>query len=258
MNDSWVKLYHATLDSAVMQDDWHFRLFMWCLLKANYRAAGFRGVTVDPGQFVTGRNTGADALNVSPSKFYRGLLTLQDKYNCITVEANSNWTTITICNWKTYQSDGEKSEQQVNSERTASEQQVNSGRTTDEHNLRKKERKNGRREENTRARRAAFDAKLFPIPDELNTPEFLDAWNSWIQHRIEMKKPFTETATKKQFDEFLEWGVPRSVAAMNLSIRSNWQGIFEGKDKPSFAGASSGPHLFDTLKQFVESDNDKN
>ena len=145
MNESWVKLYHTTLDSAVMQDDWHFRLFVWCLLKANYKPSGFRGQDLQPGQFITGRVTGAEALNVSPSKFYRGLLTLQNKYESITIKANSQWTTVTICNWDTYQSSVSENGDEVNNERTTNEQPVNNERTTNEHILRSKEGKKDRK-----------------------------------------------------------------------------------------------------------------
>ena len=144
---SWVKLHHSTLDSSIMQDDWHFRLFAWCLLKANYRPVSFQGTTIEPGQFVTGRLTGADALNVSPSKFYRGLETLRDKYQSISIATNNKWTTITICKWQTYQSSEDEKSGKVNSEWTADEQRMNNERTTNEHNLRSKEDKKERKEE---------------------------------------------------------------------------------------------------------------
>src|SRR5258706_545114 len=57
----WIKLHRCLLDSAVFQDDWLCRLFVWCLLKANFaprvnrktlplaaareRAAGERGLS---------------------------------------------------------------------------------------------------------------------------------------------------------------------------------------------------------------------
>ena len=147
MGESWVKLYHATLDSAIMQDDWHFRLFIWCLLKANFRASGFRGDELSPGQFITGRNTGAEELSVSPSKFRRGLLTLQDKYKSIKVETNTKWTTISVINWSRYQSFPRESEQHLDNEWTTDGQQVDNERTTDGHILRIKESKKERTKE---------------------------------------------------------------------------------------------------------------
>ncbi len=212
MKTSWVRLYHATLDSAVMQDDWHFRLFVWCLLKANYQPVSFQGTTIQPGQFVTGRITGADALNVSASKFYRGLQTLQDKYGSIKLEANSKWTTVTVCNWKTYQYEFEESEQHLNNERTAFEQQVNSQRTADEHNLRIKETKKDRNiEKKEGTPRAAF---VPPTVDEVgkfcaernnavDAQVFVDHYtsNGWMVGKNKMKDWKASVRTWEKRDE---------------------------------------------------------
>jgi len=227
VSSSWVKLYHSTLDSAVMQDDWHFRLFIWCLLKANFRAGGFRGNDVSPGQFITGRITGADELNVSPSKFYRGLHTLQDKYDSIRVSTNNKWTTITICNWSTYQANPDENNDEVNNQRTTNEQPADNKRTTSGHNRRSKEGKKCRGEEKTDG--SGDDPNSNQIPDQLNTEQFLQAWSDWLTHRTQKKKPLTELQAKKKLAELAEMGSERATAAINHSIGQGWQGIFEPK-----------------------------
>lgn len=148
MQEGWVKVHRAMLDNAVMQDDWLCRLWMWCLLKARPASSQFKNERLTAGQFVTGRSSASEQLNVSPSKWYRGMQELE-KLGCITTIANSNWTTVTVCNWTTYQARKEQ-------ERTASEQQMNSERTADEQpadtskelkNLRTKETKELKKEE---------------------------------------------------------------------------------------------------------------
>jgi len=57
---------------------------------------------------------------------------------------------------------------------------------------------------------------------------FSGAWSDWEQHRREIKKPLTELASKQMLKQLGEWGPERSIAAIELSIRSGWQGIFEG------------------------------
>jgi hypothetical protein len=115
----FIKVWRRMLDSEVMQDDWLCRLWMWCLLMAEWQDG--RNGMPGRGQFVTGRTIASAQLNVSPSKFYRGIHRLSE-LGCINVESNSYRTTITICNYSIYQDVSEKSEQQVNSKRTASEQ----------------------------------------------------------------------------------------------------------------------------------------
>lgn len=139
----WVKVHRSMLDTAIWSDEWLVKLWIWCLLKANYAPRAWNGETVDRGQFITGRNTAADELGVSPSKWYRGIVMLADMGN-VKVEANSKWTRITVCNYSRYQ-DADKqertaNEQQMNSEWTPNEHQMNNERTL-EKKVRSKERK---------------------------------------------------------------------------------------------------------------------
>lgn len=229
----WVKLYRRIIDSEVFQDDWTYRLFSWCIIKANYTESKFQGTQLQRGQFVTGRMSGADSLRVSPSKFYRGLKRLES-LGCITVKANSSWTTVTVCNYETYQDavgdNRTAGEQQVNSERTASEQQMN---TEKEFQEGKKE----RRKENT-------TPAAVVIPDSLQVPEFLSAWELWKQHRKEKKKPLTPTSTSQQLKKFTEWGVSRAVAAIMYTIEKGWEGIQEPTGQRAFANDPHGNLAF--------------
>lgn len=123
--DGWIKCYRSIMDSAVWDDEWLVKLWLWCLLRANHQRRNFKGVDIERGQFVTGRMSAADELGVSPSKWYRGMERLVS-LGCITTTANSSWTTVTVCNYGVYQdtSDDERTanEQRMNSQRTANEQ----------------------------------------------------------------------------------------------------------------------------------------
>lgn len=66
------------------------------------------------------------------------------------------------------------------------------------------------------------------IPDCFaEIPEFVDLWSAWLQHLREKKKPATPTAQREQLKKMEGWGLVRSIAALKLSIASNWQGVFE-------------------------------
>ena len=147
MAGDWLKLHRSILDSELFADDWLTRLWIWCLCRANYSNGRFRGEPIERGQFVTGRNSASAELQVSPSKWYRGIERLQ-QLGCIKTEANSNWTTITVCKYDTYQNGSDEGEQQSDSERTSGD--TTSGQaviqpadTIEERNNSKK----GRREE---------------------------------------------------------------------------------------------------------------
>jgi len=72
--------------------------------------------------FVTRRAEAAEQLNCHPSRVYRGLRILAE-WGQISLEANNQFTVVTVCNWTLYQSEGV-------GPRTTGEQRVNNGRTT--------------------------------------------------------------------------------------------------------------------------------
>ena len=56
---------------------------------------------------------------------------------------------------------------------------------------------------------------------------FLKAWDDWQEHRREIKKPLTPTATQEQMRQFKAWGEVRSITAIRHTIKNGWQGIRE-------------------------------
>jgi hypothetical protein len=64
-------------------------------------------------------------------------------------------------------------------------------------------------------------------PPCFDSPEFLQAWEDWQQHRREIRKPLTPTSSKIQMNQFAEWGEKRAIAAINHTLSKGWQGIRE-------------------------------
>ncbi len=165
----YLKLHRKVIDHHVFANDWLWRLFCWCLLKANFKPGRFGGHEIPVGSFVTGRLRAAEELNVSPSKWYRGIQTLcGDDYGCISIKSNNHWTTITVCNYRLYQTDDKP-------KRTTNEQPANNQRTTDEQPADTiEEGKNSIREEGKHT-------KAVGVPDLWRlAQEFVDRWNSTI------------------------------------------------------------------------------
>jgi predicted transcriptional regulator len=67
------------------------------------------------------------------------------------------------------------------------------------------------------------------IPETLNEPEFIDAWNSYVKHRKEGRKKLTPTAAAAALNKCARFGVARATIALWHSIENGWQGIFEPK-----------------------------
>lgn len=107
----WVKLHRVMLEHEIMTDSTLFHLFGWCLLKAGHSDRKLGGVKLLPGQFVTGRYEGSEQVGMKPSTWYSGMRRLES-IGCIEMTANRSSTTVTICNWTTYQAADESAQHQ--------------------------------------------------------------------------------------------------------------------------------------------------
>ena len=60
-----------------------------------------------------------------------------------------------------------------------------------------------------------------------SSKEFAAAWGDWESHRREIKKRLTPTATSAQLKKLSAMGEARSIAAIEHSVASGYQGIYE-------------------------------
>jgi hypothetical protein len=74
------------------------------------------------------------------------------------------------------------------------------------------------------------------LPDNLDTPDFIDTWHEWVKYRAETKHKLTKTTVIKQINKLAEHPPDTAVAMLNQSIENGWQGIFplnnNGKKQP--------------------------
>jgi hypothetical protein len=65
------------------------------------------------------------------------------------------------------------------------------------------------------------------IPRELDSPEFRAAWDAWLQHRREARKPATPTAQRQTLAKLAAMGQVRAISALEHSTANGWTGVFE-------------------------------
>jgi len=146
--EGWIKLHRTILESFAFSNPTTLKLWIWILAKASSKerfvpikvSESFRDVKLEPGQMLFGRFKAEEELEINGSTIYRHLQKLQDHGN-ISMDTNTQYTIITICNWDKYQSTEEESEQAANSQRTANELPANKQRTASEHIQESKESK---------------------------------------------------------------------------------------------------------------------
>jgi len=104
----YIRLHRKFADSACMSDDWLCRLWIYLILRANWKPGWFRGEPIGVGQFAFSYRDLASRMGVSENRLRRGFAKLES-FGQITVKSGARFSVITICNWGTYQNDTEKS-----------------------------------------------------------------------------------------------------------------------------------------------------
>lgn len=123
MSGDWIKLHRQALDSRVFSSAAIWQLWCYLLLKANWKETYYELERIGPGELIFGRNAAANDLKCPASTIYRNMKKLEDM-GMIELKPNNKWTTVSICNWETYQNTKKQSEHQMDIQRTSSGHQV--------------------------------------------------------------------------------------------------------------------------------------
>jgi hypothetical protein len=134
---NYIKIYRKMLDWEWYSDPFTKSLFLHLLVKANWKKGVWKGITVERGQLITGRQTLAVETGIKESTIERHLKRLQ-KSGEIEQETNNKFRLITICKYDEYQARENEVEQQTDNKRTTNGQQTD---TIEEGKEGKKEKK---------------------------------------------------------------------------------------------------------------------
>ena len=102
----WIKLHRKSIESAVFQNPNLWQVWTYCMMRANHTTQKilFNGeeVTLQPGQFITGRYAGAKDCNMKPSTFTDQLNKLKI-LKMLDITSDNKKSIITLVNWGVYQ-----------------------------------------------------------------------------------------------------------------------------------------------------------
>lgn len=108
--EGYIKLHRKILESSVFASQLGLKIWVWCLLKANFKpkftsikiGKGESIVKVDRGSFIFGRFKAEDELNIDGSTIYKWIKRFEDD-DMIKIQSNSHYSIISICNYDSYQ-----------------------------------------------------------------------------------------------------------------------------------------------------------
>lgn len=86
------------------------------------------------------------------------------------------------------------------------------------------------------------------LPDALQTPEFLAAWEEWQSYRKQKRKTMTESTIKKQIEFLASIGVQDAIISINESIKNGYTGLFQVKQAARNNNDNNGFDAIEWLK----------
>ena len=96
-----------TLDRKILEWEWYtdpntMRVFIHCLIKANWRQKEWKGITIERGSFITSGDKLSDQLNLSRKQILTSLKKLK-KTGEISTKGYNKFTLISIVKYDDYQ-----------------------------------------------------------------------------------------------------------------------------------------------------------
>lgn len=98
----YIKLYRKILDNGIFENAELLKVFVWTIIRANTKPNTVFGRKLKVGQFVTGKLSAAEELQMRPTTVYDRIKKLE-KLGYIKLESNTKNTVITILKYNSYQ-----------------------------------------------------------------------------------------------------------------------------------------------------------
>lgn len=74
-------------------------------------------------------------------------------------------------------------------------------------------------------RQVSGDCQALTFPPVLKTSAFKLAWQKWVKHRKEIKKPLTEESVRQQLQVLAGIGEVQAIGCIEYTIGKGWQGL---------------------------------
>jgi len=196
----WIKLHRGLIDWEWYTDHNTCRLFIHCIVRANYDAKNWRGISIARGQFWTSLPTLQSETGLSASQIRTSLNKLISTGE-IAVKSQAQGRMVTVLEYESYQQDDRQNDNLVTDQSQTSDRPVTANK-----NVKK-------------------DKNVIIIPDGINQP----AWNEWVAYRNSKKKTVSQVAAKKQFKLLANYAFEVQQQIIDQSIQNDYQGLFEPK-----------------------------
>jgi len=221
MAEPFIKLYKKMLDWEWYDDPNTCRLFIHCLLRANWKSGSWHGISYEPGQFITSLQTLANETHLTVKQVRTALEHLKAT-NEVADLRQSNYRIITVIKWNEYQCEG----------KPKGKPRADQGQTEGRPGATDKEYKEREEEKELK------EYKYYPNDETLDK-----AFSDYVAMRKQIKKPMTDRAVDlaiKKLNELSNGDSNIAIKIIEQSIMNSWQGLF-----PLKSGSTTQTSVFD-------------
>tara|TARA_R110000803_G_scaffold156365_1_gene220895 strand:- start:825 stop:1706 length:882 start_codon:yes stop_codon:yes gene_type:complete len=131
--DGFISIYRKFLSWEWFDDERSVKIFIYLLLKANWKRRRWRGQWIERGQFITSTVKLAAELNMNRTTVIRNLKRFQESGE-IVIKADTQKSVITICKYDNYQIKNEEVEQREQQPKRQPKQQREDSKSNSEGN----------------------------------------------------------------------------------------------------------------------------
>ena len=122
-NRTWISLYRKFIDWEWYQNGNVTRVFLHCLLKANWQDKNWQGQEIKRGQFVSSYRKIAAELNLSIQQVRTAILKLKSTQE-LTLTTTSVYSIITVNNYNSYQDTNTRFNKEITNEQQTNNRQI--------------------------------------------------------------------------------------------------------------------------------------
>ncbi len=178
----WIKIHRKLIGWEWYQDSNMVHLFIHLLLSANHKPGNWKGIDLERGQLITGRNKLSEQTGISHQSIRTCLEHLKST-NELTIKSTNKYSIITVCNYDDYQLKENDTNQQNNQQLTSNQPTTNQQLTTN-----KKEKNNNNEKE--------FKEEILSFSNEYEDPmlnDFFNYWSEWNKSKTKMRWQMEKT-----------------------------------------------------------------
>jgi hypothetical protein len=222
----WVCLWRKSLKTLAWLNPNDWKVWCWCLMRANHQAETVYGNKLQPGQFLTSTVKGPEECDMARSTWQDCMRRLAEWGN-VRHEPGTRFTVVTVCNWGRY---NDKDHQPRHEPGTIPAEPRQNPGTIPAQTTSKQLNKGTRKRE-------------MSLPDEMS--DLTELWEAWIADRKRARRPLTPRGAAIAIGKLQRMSAGERRTSLENAIEGGWRGLYP----PGGNGSAKGKRRKELYKE---------